>query len=271
MGNTSSRSETIEKSDREAQISQLLQPSFDGGYSSDAESEINVQIVDLQGGKGCGKEDDVYMIGGNEEFSEIDVKIVDLRGGAMTDNVSEIDVKIVDLVGGNNPNNDADHQAIYNEIKQRISNYQAGGSSNNEFFKMLEQKLNGIDSESPFMSNDVNKFAEALQKGGYNEETETATVTAKKLLNKIVQMGGDSSSSSDEDSDFTSTEGSSGEESSDSDSSNEMTTDTFAVYPVKLARKTAKDSDADSDEDPLLSSSSSLATSDINLISYSPR
>jgi hypothetical protein len=305
MGNTTSRTETIEKSDREAQIANIMNAS--GGYS-EAMSEIDVQIVDLVGGKPCGQKDDEYtynLIGGGNEFSEIDVRLVDLHGGSyhggsyhggsyQTDNFSEIDVKLIDLKGGAGAYEDADHASIYKEIRNRISDYQQkGGSANNEFFDMLERKLNGIESESrggariesdsPFLSSSKNKFIKTLQAGGYRHDadTETATVTAKKLLNTIVQMGGEDSDSSS-DSDFSSTEGSSGEESSsDSDFKSPKNSDTFAMIPVKaqparMKKKKAVDSDVDSDEGPisddeLFLSSSSLETDDINLISYSPR
>uniref|UniRef100_A0A6C0LZY0 Uncharacterized protein n=1 Tax=viral metagenome TaxID=1070528 RepID=A0A6C0LZY0_9ZZZZ len=276
MGNTSSRTETIEKSDREAQIANILQTT--GGYSEMA-SEIEVKIVDnIMGGKrGCGGEDDVFMIGG--DYSDINVRLVDLKGGAFNDN-SEIDVKIINASyqnGGSGAFEEADHNAIYNEIKNRIASYQNGGSGDNEFFQMLEKKLNGVDSESPFIS--ANKFADALQKGGYHEETETATVTAKKLLNTIVQMGGeDSSDESKSDSDFSSSENSSDLSESDSDSVKDVNSDTFAILPIKTSRAKGKrmaESDSDDapissdDEEPFLSSS--LETDDINLISYSPR
>lgn len=296
MGNSTSRSEStdfIERSDREAQIANILGNPV-GGYSEDM-TEIDVQLVDIVGGGGCGKdvEDTVYMRGGmgDEEGDyddEINVQIVNLQGGNgyESDVESEINVQFMDMKGGASKHADEDHIAIYKEIKNRISTYQKGGSSsNNEFFDMLERKLNGVDSESPFMSSQHNKFAEgmrlderqafaeALQKGGYREysDTETATVTAKKLLKTIVQMGGDDSSSSSEDSDFTSTEGSSGEESSETSDKSDVTTDTFAILPVKAARSKKPVSESEDEHDYNEVMSSSLETDDINLISYSPR
>lgn len=258
MGNTSSRSETIEKSDREVQIANILQ-NTSGGFT---ESEIHVQIEDIVGGGSCGKDTEREYREGN------------LLGGN-----DEIDVKIEDLQGGAGSFENEDHQAIYQEIKKRIHEYQQkGGSSsaNNEFFQMLERKLNGVDSDSPFISSNKNNFIKTLQGGRGNDytETETATVTAKKLLNTIVQMGGeDSDSSEEEDSDFTSTEGSSGEEDSDVDSDSDLNTDTFAdVRPITSAKRASGKITYDSDEDyKIFLSSSSLETDDINLISYSPR
>jgi hypothetical protein len=282
MGNSTSRSDStdlIQRSEREAQIASILQ-NTSGGYSEEM-GEINVQFVDLAGGGGCGRdtEDNIYMRGGGDDDDfedEINVQFVDLVGGNPyhSDMNSEIDVKFIDLQGGASKHADEDHMAIYKEIKNRINAYQQKGgssSSNNEFFDMLEKKLNGVESDSPFMSSQKNKFAEALQKGGYRDysDTETATVTAKKLLNTIVQMGGEDSSES-EDSDFTSTDGSSGEEESSSSDKSEVTTDTFAILPVKTARRQKQLSDSE-EEDYNDVMSSSLETDDINLISYSPR
>lgn len=293
MGNSTSRSESIdviERSEREAQIANILQ----GGYSDDF-TEIDVQLTTMTGGGGCGKDTDekLSMIGGmgdedDDDYDDINVQIVSLQGGNGYDSdvESEINVEFVDLQGGAGKYADEDHIAIYKEIKERINKYQqkGGSSSNNEFFNMLEKKLNGVESDSPFMSSQKNKFAEALQKGGYRDysDTETATVTAKKLLKTIVQMGGEDSSES-EDSDFTSTDGSSGEEESSSSDKSDVTTDTFAILPVKLARRQKQlsesssfdkahakgDSDEEEPDNELLSSS--LETDDINLISYSPR
>lgn len=265
MGNTASvKSDNIENSPREVAVRNALQSEtpFVGGDSPYL-SEINVEIVNLAGGAAT------------EGIDEINVEIVSLAGGKGCGSYPDpesINVEIVNLKGGANDTEfeEADHQAIYNEIKDRLKPYQAGGN-NNEFFKMLEQKLNGVQSETPFLENNANKFAEALQKGGYMEETETATVTANKLMKKIIQMGGNDSDSSERDSDFTSTE-ESVSETSDSDSPSITEKKSFPVY--KVARQTKKkvfsDSISDDDDEPYLLSSSSLETDDINLISYSP-
>ena len=238
MGNTQSiKSDNIEKSPRE----ELLQNITYGG-DSPYMSEINVELVNMQGG---------YEDEGDED--EINVHIVNIAGGGYTEDYSsfiggggcgsgrddDIHVDVISMAGGAADLHEDEHIAIYKEIKDRISSYgQEGGSSNNEFFKMLEEKLNGVQSESPFISNNVNKFAETLQKGGYMEETETATITANKLMQKIVQMGGDSSSSSSEDSDFTSTDDESLSESSDSDSVSIKEKKSFPLYAV--GRQTKK-------------------------------
>jgi hypothetical protein len=274
MGNTQSiKSDNILKSPRE----ELLQEIAYGG-DSPYMSEINVELVNMEGGY-------------DDEEDEINVEIVSIAGGSYTEDYSnfiggggcgsgrddDINVDIVSMAGGSTDLQEQEHIDIYQEIKDRIGSYnQAGGSSNNnDFFKMLEEKLNGVQSESPFISNNVNKFAESLQKGGYMEETETSTITANKLLQKIVQMGGDSSSSSSEDSDFTSTEETISE-SSDSDSVSSKTKNTFPLYAVGRQTKQPDyisedvSEDVSEDDDEYHLSSSSLETDDINLISYSP-
>jgi hypothetical protein len=268
MGNTqSAKSDNIENSPREVALRNALMSDNIQGGDSPFLSEINVEIHSLAGG-------------GYDTVDDINVELLTLDGGkgcgSYPNEPDSINVEIMSMHGGAGDTefDDADHTAIYKEIKDRLAPYQAGGT-NNEFFKMLEEKLNGVQSETPFVENQVNKFAEALQKGGYMEETETATVTANKLLSKIVQMGGEDSDdgSSSGDSDFTSTEESVSEPSEDSDSPSVTEKKSFPVYSV--ARQTNKKVFSDSvsvseDDEPYLLSSSSLETDDINLISYSP-
>lgn len=265
MGNIASNNST-ENQISESSLDFSETSPFEGGFSE----TINVAIEEpkAQAGGSCGKE-------------------TNLRGGGS--------------------DSDHDHINVYQAINERVGEYAQTGGANTDteiFFKQIEEKLNTIQDggamESPFVDSDQlhqllkDRFNEALQKGGYAEEQ---TITRDDIV-RAIQRGG-------YDDDFD--EDSPDSEDSTSSTSDSNPTDSTGDEKVRFTKEAAKkiskhmkfplvkrsvkhdqtesasqpggDSDdistfieTESKSDtPYLMSSSSLATDDINLISFSPR
>jgi hypothetical protein len=263
MGNIASYNST-EKHISESSLDFSDTSPFEGGFTETI--DVAIEEPKAQTGGSCGKE-------------------TNLRGGGS--------------------DSDHDHINVFQAINERVNEYaQEGGAETDSavFFKQLEQKLNAIQDggalESPFVDSErlhellKDRFNEALQKGGYADEQ---TITRDDIVRAIQRGGYDDDF--DEDSPDSEESASSTSDSNPTDSTGDEKVRFTKDAAKKISKHmkfplikrnvkhdatpsaTAADSDSISSfissesksDTPYLMSSSSLATDDINLISFSPR